>query len=330
MKKLIFDRNLGKKKGGREERPRMKRRLRSVLAGAALISLLGCCGGNNDNDHDAGNSNDAQVCLTPGIGSEHKGSSVDHPMEALAVTQQVTPYYTPIDCVDHLSAEETVFVQPDSTRMLPNDDLTRGKLAIYRNVVTLLGNEYNLFVYRDFDGARLQKHDLDSFEVEKVFNIPSPEGDITWQVRAINQTTETVAGRDVMKVTFEVLNSPDRTPEQTQKDVYIVTDPADYVPVYDAVTPTGARVNQFTLTARNLSPTELESVRGKIWVDPNTLALSVATETFSFDVEGCGSACGNLPYADSGREVTLQGIGVVVNEGRLVGFTFSTGFFELP
>jgi len=188
MKKLILDRNLGKKKGGRGERPRMKRPLRSVLATAALVSVLGCCGGNNNNDHDAGNSNDAQVCLTPGIGSEHMGPSVDYPMTALGVTQKVTPYYTPVDCVDHLSAEETLFVQPNNTQLLPNDDLTKGKLAIHRNIVTVLGNQYDLFVYRDFDGVRLQTHATDTFQVDKTFNIPSEEGDITWQVQAINQS----------------------------------------------------------------------------------------------------------------------------------------------
>lgn len=307
----------------------MKRPLRSVLAAAALVSVLGCCGGNNNNDHDAGNSNDAQVCLTPGIGSEHRGISTDYPIDSLGVTQQVTPYYTPVDCVDHLSAEETLFVQPDSTQLLPNDDLTKGKLAIHRNVVTVLGNQYDLFVYRDFDGVRLQTHATDSFQVEKTFNIPSEEGDITWQVQAIDQTMENVAGRSVMKVTFQVMNSPDRTPEQTQKDVYIVTDPADYVPVYDAVAATGAMVNYFSLPART-GANGIEFVKGSIWVDPDTSALSVATVTSSFDVEPCASSCGTLPYADSGRDVTLQGLGVTYNANGLVGFTLTTGFFELP
>ena len=147
-------------------------------------------------------------------------------------------------------------------------------------------------------------------------------------MRAINQTTETVAGVSVTKVTFEVMNSPDRTPEQTQKDVYIVNDPADYVPVYNAVAPTGAMVNYFSLPART-GANGTEFAKGKIWADPDNSMLSVATVTFSFDIEPCDSTCGTLPYADSGRDVTLQGLGVTYNANGLVGFTLTTGFFEL-
>ena len=322
MKKLILRKGLGKK-GGQNERGATRRSFMKA-AGASLL-LMGC-GGGNDNKNDAG-QNDSQTCPTPGIGSEHIGSTTDYQMAALGVTQRVIESLTPVDCVDHVSAEQTTFVQSNGTQLLPNDDLTRGKLAIHRNVVTVFGNEHDLQVNRDFDEVRLCNHNVESFEEGKIFSIPSPEGDMTWEVRAINQTTETVAGKQITKVTFEVMNSPDRTPEQTRKDVYIVTDPDDYVPVYDAVTPTGARGNHFSLTARNLSPSELEQVRGKLWVDPSNNAVSLAVEQSGFDLVPCGSACGTLPYADTGREVTLQGIGVTSNSDGLVGFTLTTGFF---
>ncbi|MEW6748616.1 MAG: hypothetical protein AB1295_02835 [Candidatus Micrarchaeota archaeon] len=322
MKKLLFGKNLGET-GGKREQPETKRRpVRTIIASAVLAGFLGCGGGNN-HDSDAGNQNDAQVCTTPGIGSEHMGPSEENTMPALGITQRVTIYLTPVDCVDHLSAEETAFVP-----VISSDDLIKGRLAIHRNAVTVLGNQYDLFVYRDFDGARLQTHDVDSFEVDKIFNIPSPEGDIVWQVQAINQTTETVAGRTVTKAIFQVLNSPDRTPEQTQKTVYLVTDPADYVAVYDAVAPTGAMVNYFSLPARTGS-NGIEFVKGKVWAEPSTSALSVAVETSSFDVEPCESDCGTLPYGSTGRNVTLDGIGVVYGANGMTGFTFTTGFFPL-
>src|SRR4030042_1189576 len=134
MKKLLFGKNTGET-GGPKERPQ-KRPMCMMIAGAALVGFLGCGGGNNNHDTDAGNHNDAQVCTTPGIGSEHRGVSADHPIDSLGLTQRVTPSFTPVDCVDHLSAEESVFIQPNDTRLLPNDDLTKGKLAIHQNVVT--------------------------------------------------------------------------------------------------------------------------------------------------------------------------------------------------
>jgi hypothetical protein len=237
---------------------------------------------------------------------------------------------TPVDCVDHVTSEMSTFIQTEGgERLLADDDLTNGRLAVHLNKVTIFGVEYDLKMNPDFNAAFLQQHTTEPFAVDTIYEFPSPQGDITWQVRAINDATELVAGKEVRTVTFEVMNSPDRTPEQTQKKVYIVTDPADYMPVYSAVIATGARVNNFALTARNKTPSELESVYGRLVVEPGTPAVSLAREISSFDVAMCASGCGTLPYGTTGRSVSVEGIGIIDAPGEgLVGFTITTSFFK--
>ncbi|MFH0738026.1 MAG: hypothetical protein V1827_05900 [Candidatus Micrarchaeota archaeon] len=329
MSRLLF-RGRQEADGGEKRAERafgVRRPPRITLAGALLIGALSGCPDNPNTRGDGGaNHNDAQaVCPTPGYGDERFTQPVDHPMANLGIIQQISVGLTPIDCVDHVTALRSTF----SPGMIM-DDLTRGKLAISENRITVFENEYAFLVPSDQSAIQLRRFSTQAFAVGSTFNVPSEFDETQWQVQAINDTTENVAGRDVRRATFQVLNADSRTPEETRQNVYLVSDPADYKPVYDAVVATGARVNSFAIAVRNIPPSTLEYTDGRIWVDPSSLALSVALTdpSFSFDIRLCNTGCGTLPYAQSGRDVTITGMGYGLLEGELKTFSMSVYPFK--
>ncbi len=334
MKKLVLHDTVG----GKPNHEPARRPLRAALSGMALVAVIGCSGEEGSHGGDGGGDGgprpDGGVCTTPGIGSVHYGPTEAYQMPNLGVVDNMRYSLTPIDCVDHITSQDGEFTHTSSGAMqIPKDDLTRGRLAIHRQVIKVFENEYDFLISPAFDAIQLRRFVTEPFAEGQTYNLPSSADATVWQVHAIDGTTETVAGKSVRRVTFEVMNPVGRTPEETQKTVYLVTDPADYMPVKNALEGTGAKVNYFALPARNPTPSTIENVEGRIWVDPaNPSNLSVAyrSDFFAFDIANC-SDCGlTLPYGTSGRDVTIVTSSVAAYPEGIARYSLGTYHFLPP